>query len=218
MASWTENGSRTGAPRQGCVGGPGVLGLPRVACRFGPGWPGIPGTARRRLLAWPARVVVHTLACLEWVPVAPAGSPHGACLAGAAGGGAHLWRMAALDGGTPIGPGGPGAVAAPGGGDGTERLGRIFRGIAAPPGVMIRVNRHHEAVAGLPARACVASGAGGGQLSSGDRGSLPGRSTRYRVLWLVCAQCATKVPCLFYDECDIPVCINPSHGPMEISR
>lgn len=199
-------------------GWPGVSGAPRVACRFGPGRPGTPGTARPTLLASHARIAVRTLACLQWVPAASAEPPHTACMADAAAGGAHLERMAGLDGGTPISPGALGTVAAPGASDGTERFGSIFRSIAEPPGVMIHVNRRYEGIPGLPARACVAGGAGGGQLSSGDRGSLPGRSTRYRVIWLVCAECGTKVPCLFYDECDIPICVNQSHGPMEISR
>jgi hypothetical protein len=127
-------------------------------------------------------------------------------------------RRAAFDGGTPVSPETLDTIAAPGASDGNERLISIFRGLAEPPGVMIHLNRHREGIAGLPARTCVAGGAGGGQLSSGDRGSLPGRSTRYRVIWLVCAQCGTKVPCLFYDECDVPICVNTSHGPMGMSR
>ena len=194
----------------------GVPGAPRAACRVGRGWRGMRGAARPTLLAWHARILLPALACLEWVPAA-AGLPHGSCMVSATVGGVHS-RGAALDGGTPIGPGIPVIVAAPGAWDGAGRLGSIFRGIAEPPGVMIHLNRHREGVADLAARTCVVGGAGGGQLSSGDRGSLPGRSTRYRVIWLVCAQCGTKVPCLFYDECDIPICVNTSHGPMEMSR
>jgi hypothetical protein len=66
--------------------------------------------------------------------------------------------------------------------------------------------------------ACGQAGSSGGSLGSGDRASLPGRSTRYRVIWLVCAHCGAKVAWLFYDERDIPVCVNAEHGPMELRR
>ena len=82
---------------------------------------------------------------------------------------------------------------------------------------MIHVNMS-DARAGMPAKACVAASGTGGQLSSGDRASLPGRSTRYRVIWLVCAHCGTKMACLFYDQGDIPVCANALHGQLEILR
>jgi hypothetical protein len=65
---------------------------------------------------------------------------------------------------------------------------------------------------------CAASVASGGEVGSGDRASLPGRSTRYRVIWLTCAQCGAAMACLFYDDGDMPLCVNPLHGPMEVSR
>jgi hypothetical protein len=67
-------------------------------------------------------------------------------------------------------------------------------------------------------RACSPAGGSSGSLGSGDRASLPGRSTRYRVIWLVCPRCGAKVPWLFYDERDIPVCVNAGHGPMELQQ
>jgi hypothetical protein len=67
-------------------------------------------------------------------------------------------------------------------------------------------------------RTCAAAGANGGHLGSGDRASLPGRSTRYRVIWLVCAHCGTRVAWLFFDERDIPLCANPPHSQMELQR
>ena len=76
----------------------------------------------------------------------------------------------------------------------------------------------HDSAAGTPVMTCVAAGGSGGQMSSGDRASLPGRSTRYRVIWLVCAHCGVKMACLFYDEGDIPVCANALHGQLEILR
>jgi hypothetical protein len=66
--------------------------------------------------------------------------------------------------------------------------------------------------------ACGQAGSSGGTLGSGDRASLPGRSTRYRVIWLVCAHCGARMAWLFYDERDIPVCANAEHGRMELQR
>jgi hypothetical protein len=166
-------------------------------CRFGPRWSGMLGAARPRPPAWHSRIVVRTLACLEPVPAAPAGQPRGACMADAAAGGAHLRHLAVPDHRKLISLGILDTMAASGASGDNEGFGSIFRGIVEPPGVMIHVNRHHEAITGLPARTCAAGGAGGAQLSSGDRGSLPGRSTRYRVIWLMCPECGTKVPCLF---------------------
>ncbi len=83
--------------------------------------------------------------------------------------------------------------------------------------VKIGTNRHGTGVSS-PGRWCGTYGASGGQVGSGDRASLPGRSTRYRVIWLVCPQCGTKMACLFYDEGDRPVCENSPHGRMEVQR
>jgi hypothetical protein len=69
--------------------------------------------------------------------------------------------------------------------------------------------------AGAPERWCDASH-GNGQFGVGDRASLPGRSTRYRIIWLVCPRCGARMECLFYDEGDAPVCANSSHGRMEV--
>ena len=69
-----------------------------------------------------------------------------------------------------------------------------------------------------PQRWCGAYGGSGGQVGSGDRASLPGRSTRYRVIWLVCPRCGTKMECVFYDEGDRPLCVNSRHGRMEVQR
>ena len=71
---------------------------------------------------------------------------------------------------------------------------------------------------GVPARPCVAPGGNGGQLSCGERASLPGRSTRFRMIWLVCAHCSYEMTCMFYDEGDAPVCVSPLHGQLEIRR
>lgn len=44
------------------------------------------------------------------------------------------------------------------------------------------------------------------------RRSLPGRSVRYRVIWLVCDQCGTKMAMLLYDEGDLPLCASCQGG------
>jgi hypothetical protein len=93
----------------------------------------------------------------------------------------------------------------------------IFDGNPALAYVMLRVSEQDVGVT-IPARACGAAGGGGGHLSCGDRASLPGRSTRYRIVWLVCAQCGSRVAWLFYDERDIPVCVNSPHGRLELQR
>jgi hypothetical protein len=65
---------------------------------------------------------------------------------------------------------------------------------------------------------CTADVGSGGEIGSADRGSLPGRSTRYRVIWLKCPQCGAAMACLFYDDGDTPLCVNPLHGPLEVLR
>lgn len=121
---------------------------------------------------------------------------------------------------------GPGMADGPPGGLGSRvgPLGGQPRQAARgkPARICVRIGQAEQPAAACPphraCRACATAGGPGGQLGSGDRASLPGRSTRYRLVWLVCAHCGTKVPCLFYDERDIPVCGNAAHGPMELAR
>ncbi len=97
---------------------------------------------------------------------------------------------------------------------------RPREGSSWPPALtclMIRDDRQ-GAGRGLPERWCSAPGGSGGQIGSGDRASLPGRSTRYLMLWLVCPQCGATMKCLFYDEGDRPLCQNGGHGQMEIQQ
>jgi len=70
----------------------------------------------------------------------------------------------------------------------------------------------------IPERWCSAPSGSGGQTGSGDRASLPGRSTRYRVIWFVCPHCGARMECVYYDEGDTPLCGNSLHGRMEIQR
>ena len=83
--------------------------------------------------------------------------------------------------------------------------------------VMLRVPSGGDGAV-VRARACGASGLDGGHLSSSDRASLPGRSTRYRVIWLVCPHCGVRMAWLFYDERDLPFCVNALHGQLELQR
>ncbi len=83
--------------------------------------------------------------------------------------------------------------------------------------VMIRPDRRGPGVS-APERWCGAYGGSGGQVGSGDRASLPGRSSRYRVIVLVCPRCGTTMECLFCDEGDPPLCAHSAHGQMEVQR
>lgn len=72
--------------------------------------------------------------------------------------------------------------------------------------------------AGGPARWYGAFSGSGGQLSCGDRASLPGRSPRYHLIWLVCGQCGTEMALLFYDQGDLPLCAGCPDGQMEVRQ
>lgn len=107
----------------------------------------------------------------------------------------------------------------PGSQDGT-RADQLEEAVSGDPPlicVMIRGNRQ-DVVSNSPERWCGAYGGTGGPIGSSDRASLPGRSTRYRVIWLVCPRCGSRMACLFYDEGDMPLCANPPHGRMEVQR
>jgi hypothetical protein len=161
-----------------------------------------------------AHLAIRTLACMEWAPGGPAGSRRGGCMADVIDKHAHQRYEAPAD------PGDrrfPGILNARLGVSAGGRLRQIFPWAPGLADVMIHVDMR-DAGAGMPAKACVAASGTGGQLSSGDRASLPGRSTRYRVIWLVCAHCGTKMACLFYDQGDIPVCANALHGQLEVLR
>ena len=82
---------------------------------------------------------------------------------------------------------------------------------------MIRPDRQRAGTR-APERWCSAPTGSGGQTGASDRASLPGRSTRYRMIWFVCPHCGARMECLFYDEGDLPLCRNSLHGQMEIKR
>jgi len=159
----------------------------------------------------------RTLACREWAPGVPTQAAHGRCMAGGiAERGQRLYAA-------PVNPEKDGILRALGTGP-DSRAGQVsgqLRGIfgtdSALAYVMFRVNGQDVGVT-IPARPCGAPIGGGGHLSCGDRASLPGRSTRYRIIWLVCTKCGTRVAWLFYDERDIPLCVNSPHGRLELQR
>ena len=93
-----------------------------------------------------------------------------------------------------------------------------------PPGCVLPGGGGQDVAAGPAVRGCKACGeigGTGGNLGCGDHASLPGRPARYRVIWLVCAQCGAETPQLFYDERDLPVCAGSAeepHGRMELRQ
>jgi hypothetical protein len=98
---------------------------------------------------------------------------------------------------------------------GSGRLSGMFPGSPALTCVRLGADGP-RAGAGGPGRWYGASSGSGGQLSCGDRASLPGRSPRYHLIWLVCAQCGTEMALLFYDQGDLPLCAGCLDGQMEV--
>jgi hypothetical protein len=191
---------------------------PGISCPSASRWP--EAGFRDMSFTYPAgaaRADIQTLACREWAAGEPARPPHGGCMA--EGIAERMQRLYAV----PAAPEKSGIFRAlgtgpeSGAGEVRGQLRGIFSGDPALAYVMFRVHEQDGGVT-IPARACGAAGGSGGQLSCGDRASLPGRSTRYRIVWLVCAQCGTRMAWLFYDERDIPLCVNPPHGQLELQR
>jgi hypothetical protein len=167
---------------------------------------------------WHGRSDIRTLTFWEWAAKGRAWARRGGCVADQA-----AKRTARLDvafvsrgndGGIDVGHGGPGYRASP-----VDDLRRgTGRGNPARICLMFRGNGPSENTPQQAGLTCGQTGGSSGNLGSGDRASLPGRSTRYRVIWLVCAHCGTRVAWLFYDERDIPICVNAHHGQMELQQ
>jgi hypothetical protein len=88
-----------------------------------------------------------------------------------------------------------------------------------PPGCVVPGAGGQDVAAARGCKAYGEIGGSSGNLGCGDRASLPGRPARYRVIWLVCAQCGAETPRLFYDERDLPRCAGSAdapHGLMEL--
>jgi len=162
-----------------------------------------------------ARADIGTLAWRDWAPRGQVRAMHGGCALGQAAGGALRVDVAfAVSGKTllTLTSAGPGSRASPAGGQPQQ----IFPGALVPACVLTGGSEHPAAPPQRADRACGPAGGSNGGLGSGDRASLPGRSSRYRVIWLVCAQCGTKLAWLFYDERDMPLCADEQHGQMEL--
>jgi hypothetical protein len=193
------------------AGGRHAVDVHATACR----WQAAAAARLSSQLTRRAHLLFRTLACLEWPPGGSAGSRGGGCTAEPVTRRAHRRYLAFADPGSRVVLASLTAKMEDGAAE--TWLGQVFPG---PPGLaeaLIHPSTPDRA-AGTPATTCMAGGGSGGQVSSGDRASLPGRSTRYRVIWLVCAHCGVKMACLFYDEGDIPVCANALHGQLEIVR
>lgn len=204
-----DAGGYSSAPAVSGLSGPTGIGCGRVA-----GW----ATGPLAMAFWPhirpVRHSIHLLAFRKWAAEEPAEQESASCviagfprrpprldpvLAHARTHGIHrLWYL------------GKGSLA------GADRwkptsASSADRVLACP----VRSNRQPRAP---PSDQWCAAYSGGGQVGSGDRASLPGRSSRYRVIWLVCERCGTTMACLFYDDGDAPLCVNPLHGQMEVLR
>lgn len=193
---------------------PGVHGAfvsPGDSCRgyrllLSPGRPPGPGSHGIRVLAFRYRATEE-----------PAWSRRGGCITGGA---APTPRLAAVvidraqlraNARVPAGPV-PGAT-------GRDQVHGTFPGhpaltcIAVGAGVL-----RPGAGAGIAGRWCGAFSWSGGQVGCADRASLPGRSPRYHLIWLVCGQCGTEMALLFYDQGDLPLCASCPDGQMELRQ
>lgn len=193
-----------------------IPGISRISCRPAVPWLESVKMMHPRLLADITPPKIHALACLEgWSPGNKGKVPGACALHARAGEVRRLPRTAGRYSDRFHGV--PYALAIS---DSGVHLTRPGWGFLTEPSLDAGGAHATPDTPGAvtPAQACVTNGGGAAQLSSSDRASLPGRSTRYRLIWLVCSYCGAKMPCLFYDESDVPVCANPSHGPMEVMR
>ena len=148
----------------------------------------------------------------------PAWSRRGGCITGGA---ARVPRLAAVVtdraqlGASVQVPAGPGPGATPDRG----RLNGMFPGHPALTCIAVGAGGLRPgAGAGTAGRWCGAFSWSGGQVGCGDRASLPGRSPRYHLIWLVCGQCGTELALLFYDQGDLPLCASCPDGQMELRQ
>lgn len=200
------------------LGWRGIIVAPGIGCRPAGRWLGAGYQVMSyRLPSGPARYRFGVLAFNGRVAWGPGRSRRGGCAAGEVAdrvplldaafpdrGTSRLARLAHADPGSRLAVAGDQLHQAPGEGP-------------ALICVMIQPNRRG---AGMSTREqwCGAYGGSGGQMGSGDRASLPGRSSRYRVIVLVCPRCGTTMQCLFCDEGDMPLCEHSAHGQMEVQQ
>jgi hypothetical protein len=188
----------------------GAFAVPDISCRS--------YQLSSRLPPGPGGHDVRVLASRHWAADEPAWSKRGGCISGVA---ALQMRLDAVviypaerSGGTEA-PADPGFGAGPG----RDRLRGMSPEPPAPTCIAVGVDGPRPgAGAGIAGRWCGAFGGNGGQVGCGDRASLPGRSPRYHLIWLVCGQCGTEMALLFYDAGDQPLCASCLDGQMELRQ
>jgi hypothetical protein len=207
-----------GAPGIREPGWHAIIMAPDMACPMAGRWLRAGHQAASfRPLSGHARHDIRVLAFRAPAAGVPIGSMRGGCMTGEI-----AERVQRLDAAVPD-PGKSGVVRTPRMDPGSrvgvrgDQLQETSTGNPALVCMLIRANRQGPGVRG-PERWCGAYGGTGGQVGSGDRASLPGRSTRYRVIWFVCPRCGTTMACLFHDQGDMPLCVNSLHGRMEVQR
>ena len=160
---------------------------------------------------------IRVLAFRHRAVAEPAWSKRGGCMTGEAA--RRMARLAAVvidraqPGGSAQVPAGPVLGATPG----SSRLPGMFPGSPALTCIRLGADGPRPG-AGGPGRWYGAFSGSGGQLSCGDRASLPGRSPRYHLIWLVCGQCGTEIALLFYDQGDLPLCAGCPDSQMEVRQ
>jgi hypothetical protein len=199
-------------------GNRGVLAVSGIACRSARRWFLV---SHQAVPFWlpgrHGRYGVRMLASGKWPAEGPVRPEHGACVTDKAAEQTQR-RMEAAVFDPPAG--GAAQVSRAGASSINLEAYRLRVRPSWPPSLtcgMIRPDRQHAGTR-APERWCSAPTGSGGQTGASDRASLPGRSTRYRMIWFVCPHCGARMECLFYDEGDLPLCRNSLHGQMEIKR
>jgi hypothetical protein len=216
---YIQSGAAPDSPEVGVPGERGVLAASGIACGPARSWflvshPAMPWLPRSH-----GRDGLRMLVSGRWPAEDPAQRRPGGCMTSRAPGQAQRRLGAAVSGIPP--PAGAGRVSRSGTSSRINLAAYRLRAALSPPPSLICVMtspQGRRAGPRLPERWCSALGGSGGQTGAGDRASLPCRSTRYRVIWFVCLECGARMECLFYDEGDMPLCQNPSHGQMEVRR
>lgn len=98
-----------------------------------------------------------------------------------------------------------------------SRLEQYFESAGASSAVTLIYRGMFVGVVTLTSLGLSRGTAGGSSTSTGagDQITLPGESSRYRLLKFVCPQCSHEEYRVFYDPADLPSCHD---GPMELRR
>jgi hypothetical protein len=219
LDAYIQSGAATGSPEVSAPGRRGVLADPGIGC--GPGRRWLLASHQALPFRFPSRhgrYGIRMLASGKWPTEEPVQPGRGGCVTGKAAEQAQRRPDAAV-----LDPP-PGGAVRGSRADGTTPVNlEVYRLRASPcwPASLTCVipsPDRQRAGTRSPERWCSVPSGTGGQTGAGDRASLPGRSTRYRVIWFVCPRCGARMECLFYDEGDMALCRNALHGQMEIQR